>query len=592
MIHRAFRLPVPALFLCLAASLQAADDYKLGPDSQRQPGVPQGMVTQHSWNQSRIFPGTHRDYWVYVPAQYKPDEPACVIVVQDGGGRVRDKGAWRMPIVFDNLIHRKEMPVSIGIFVNPGVVPAANENAQPRFNRSFEYDGMGDHYARFLLEEIIPAVARDHNLKTDGNSRMLIGSSSGGIAAFTAAWERPQEFSRVYCSVGTFVSLRGGNNYPWMIRKFEPKPIRVFLQDGSNDNNLYCGSWWVANQDMLASFQFAGYDVNHAWGDGGHNARHGASILPDALRWLWRDYPKPIAKPVARGDRALDVYLEGEDWELVSKGYKFTEGPAIDDEGNLFFTDIPNNRIHKVGKDGKAVEFARNTGGANGLHFGPDGRLYACANRKREIVAYDREGKAETVAEKVSSNDLVVTHEGHIYFTDPANKRVWFLEKDAKASRKGRVKFREPKVVDRGIEKPNGVMLSPDQTLLSVSDTEGRFGYSFAIRKDGTLAEKQKYHILHVPIDAPNSGADGMAMDDQGRLYVTTRFGIQVCDQLGRVHGVIAKPQDAWLSNVAFGGPDRNILYATCGDAVFKRRLNARGVIACKAPVKPPKPRL
>jgi len=585
MIHPPIVRRLSALVLSsalFAVTVFAADDYKLGPDSQRQRGAPKGTVTQYSWNSSKIFPGTHRDYWVYVPAQYKPDKPACVIVVQDGGGRVRDKGAWRMPIVFDNLIHKKEMPVSIGIFVNPGVVPAANENAQPRFNRSFEYDGMGDNYARFLLEEIIPAVAKDHNLKTDGNSRMIIGSSSGGIAAFTAAWERPNEFSRVYSTVGTFVSLRGGNNYPWMIRKFEPKPIRVYLQDGSNDNNLYCGSWWVANQDMLASLQFSGYDVKHAWGDGGHNAKHGASILPDALRWLWRDYPKPIAKPIAKGDRALDVYLDGEDWELVAEGYKFTEGPATDGEGNLFFTDIPNNKIHKVDPEGKVTEFARNTGGANGLHFGPDRRLYACANRNRQIVAYTMKGKAKVLAERVNSNDLVVTHEGDVYFTDPGNKRVWLLENGEE----------KPRIVDRGIEKPNGIMLSPDQTLLSVSDTEGRFVYSFRIQKDGALADKQKYHILHIPLDAPNSGADGMAMDDQGRLYVTTRFGIQVCDQLGRVHGIISKPQDAWISNVTFGGPDRNILYATCGDKVFKRKLNTKGILAFEKPVKPPKPRL
>ena len=586
MIHRpSVRFSFTVLLLaCLAIPAFGATEYKLGPDSQPQPDVPKGTVTKHSWNSSKIFPGTHRDYWVYVPAQYKPEEPACVIVVQDGGGRVNEKGQWRMPIVFDNLIHKKEMPVSIGIFVNPGVVPAANENAQARYNRSFEYDGMGDNYARFLLEEIIPAVAKTHKLKSDGNSRMIIGSSSGAIAAFGAAWERPAEFSRVYSTVGTFVNLRGGHNYPWMIRKFEPKPIRVFLQDGSNDNDLYCGSWWVANQDMLSALQFSGYDVKHDWGDGGHNGRHGGAILPDALRWLWRDYPTPITKPVAKGDRALDVYLEGEDWELVTDGYKFTEGLATDGEGNLFFTDIPNNKIHKVDKDGKVTIFASNTGGANGLHFGPDKRLYACQNRRREIVSYDIRCKKRVVVEKVNSNDLVVMHNGDIYFTDPGNRRVMYVEH--------KKKDREAKVADRGIRKPNGIALSPDQTLLAVSDTEGRFVYSFRIAKSGLLLDKQKYHILHMPLDADESGADGMAMDAQGRLYVTTRWGIQVCDQLGRVHGIIDKPQDAWISNLTFGGPNLDILYATSANAVYKRRLNTRGVLAFEEPIKPPKPRL
>ena len=170
--------------------------------------------------------------------------------------------------VFDNLIHRKDMPVTIGIFVSPGVAPAANVDALSRFNRSVEYDSVTDRYARFLLDEIIPEVAKSYSLRIDGNSRAIAGASSGAIAAFAAAWQRPDAFSRVFSTIGTYVGLRGGNDFPTLIRKTEPKPLRVFLQDGSNDLNIYGGNWFLANQEMLSAFEFAGYDAEHAWGDG------------------------------------------------------------------------------------------------------------------------------------------------------------------------------------------------------------------------------------------------------------------------------------------------------------------------------------
>jgi len=239
------------LFLSATLSLPllAADDYALGPDSQVQPGVPHGTLTKASWT-SKIFPGTVRDYWVYVPAQYAAAKPACVMVFQDGAGYASTNGSWRVPVVFDNLIHRKEMPVTIGVFINPGVVPAPSTNALARYNRSFEYDGLGDQYARFLLEEILPEVAKDYNLSTNGNDRAIGGASSGAICAFTAAWERPDQFSRVFSTIGTYVGLRGGNDYPTLIRKTEPKPVRVFLQDGSGDLNIYGGNWWLSPEDI------------------------------------------------------------------------------------------------------------------------------------------------------------------------------------------------------------------------------------------------------------------------------------------------------------------------------------------------------
>ena len=533
----------------LGGSSIAAEE-RLTADSKPQPGVPKGKVLGPFLFKSKIFPGTHRQYWVYKPAQYDARKPACVLVVQDG---LRRAQAWRLPTVLDNLIHKKDMPVTVGIFITPGVVPAPRKGAQPRFNRSFEYDGLGDRYARFLLEEMLPEVGKTYNLSNNPNDRAIAGSSSGAICAFTVAWERPDAFRRVFSAIGTYVGLRGGNEYPILIRKTESKPIRIFLQDGSQDLNLYGGSWWIANQGMLAALKFSGYDVKHAWGTGGHNGRHSAAIMPDAMRWLWRDYPKPI-KPGVPPKRRTDLLIPGEGWELVSKGHQYAEGPAVNDKGEVFFSDVPASKIYKVGADGKVSVFVADSKRANGLMFGPDSQLYACQSGARKIVRYDKSGKEETVLSGVDCNDLVMLPHGG-YFTDPKNRKLWHFTLDGKR-----------KVVDTGMGFPNGVIASPDQTVLTVADSRGRFTYSFQIQPDGSLRYKQRYGHLHIPDDSGAGGADGMTVDSEGRIYVATKVGLQVLDQPGRVHFIMSRPQQAKLSNVVFGGKNRDVLYVTCTD--------------------------
>ncbi len=271
---------------------KAADNYSLGPDSMVQDGVPKGELTKHAWTNSTVYPGTVRDYWVYVPKQYTPDRPACVMVFQDGWSYANPTGQFRAPIVFDNLIHKKEIPVTIGIFVNPGTVPTAAPGGQPRNNRSFEYDSLGDAYARFLLDEILPAVGKEYKFTDSPEGRAIGGISSGAICAWTVAWERPDQFRKVLSHVGSFTNIRGGHVYPAWIRKTEKKPIRIFLQDGANDLDNLHGSWPLANQEMAAALKFSGYDYKFEFGDGGHNGKHGAALLPDSLRWLWRDYSR------------------------------------------------------------------------------------------------------------------------------------------------------------------------------------------------------------------------------------------------------------------------------------------------------------
>ena len=246
-------------FLLLMGAVVSAQEkpYPFHPDMEKKDGVPAGEIRRGMYTDSAIFPGTTRDYAVYVPAQYDDKKPAALMVFQDGISYLKI-----VPIAFDNLIHAGDMPITIGLFVNPGVVPELDESSLARYNRSFEYDATDDRYARFLLEEMIPVALGELNITKDPNLRSLCGSSSGGIAAFVAAWNRPDQFRRIYATVGTFVGLRGGNELPVLVRKTEPKPLRIFLQDGRNDLDIYCGSWWVANQDMLSSLTWAGYEVN------------------------------------------------------------------------------------------------------------------------------------------------------------------------------------------------------------------------------------------------------------------------------------------------------------------------------------------
>lgn len=283
---------VAAVFLALTGlSGLAADDYKLGPDSLPQAGVPRGEVKSDRWT-SKIFPGTMRDYWVYVPRQYSPDKPAALMVFQDGRSYLDTNGQFRVTTVLDNLIHKGELPVMLAIFINPGEVPPAEAGQKPRSNRSFEYDSLGNQYSRFLLEELLPEVAKTYRFTSDPAGRGIGGISSGGICAWTVAWERPDQFGKVVSHVGSFTNIRGGHAYPALIRKTERKPIRIHLQDGSGDLDNLHGNWPLANQEMAAALKFMGYDFKFEFGDGGHNGKHGGAILPEALKWLWRDYPK------------------------------------------------------------------------------------------------------------------------------------------------------------------------------------------------------------------------------------------------------------------------------------------------------------
>lgn len=558
------------------------ENYAIPPEAEKQEGVPEGEVKGPFDLASSVFPGTTRQYWVYVPAQYDAEKPACTMIVQDGFNRAK---GWKLPQVCDSLIHSKEMPVTVGIFVTPGVVPAIGENSQPRFNRSFEYDSLGDAYARFLLEELIPDVSKSYNLSTDPNDRLLAGASSGAICAFNAAWERPDAFRRVFSTIGTYVGLRGANEFPVLIRKTEPKPIRAFLQDGNSDLNIYAGDWWVANQDMLSSLTWAGYDVNHAWGEGGHNGKHGAAIIPDALRWLWRDYPEPITAGPAESNaaesnnRRINLLVPDANWEPVSSGHESAGALACNAAGELFFCDSRAGRIYRIGEDGKTRIFADQIGNISSMAFGPDGRLYACKDRK-QIVRFLPDGKEQVLIAETEC-DLIVTLPAGFYFTSSTTPAISYSDYE------GTVR----KVLQLN-EPVSAIAPTSDQAFMHLIFSEQQYTLHVRIGADGALQHKQRYGHLHIPYHELSSGASAIVVDDQNRPLIATSLGLQVFDQLGRVNLILNNPSPEQTNGIAFGGAAKSVLFVSAGGSVYRRLLNTKGVSTFEAPVAPPKPRL
>lgn len=546
--------------------------------------VPKGRVERMPSFESKIFPGTVRDWAMYVPAQAKPDVPAALMVFQDGHGYLKVDGQWRVPVVFDNLIAAGKMPPTVAVFLDPGHDKAQEKPPSPwkNSNRSFEYDSLGDRYARFLLEEILPEVAKKQPLTSDPARRAICGASSGGICAFTVAWERPDSFGRVLSTIGSFTGLRGGNAYPSLVRKTEPKPLRIYLADTSGDNDNPFGSWPLANKQMAAALEFMGYDVRFDWAEGyAHDAHHASRLFPDALAWLWRSerhLPAPPAQPDLPGDMSLRrLLVAGAGWEVVADGLGFADAPCTDADGNFYVCDMKAPAIYRIAAaDGARTTIASEA--VSGLEFGRDGRLYGCNGPKKRLIAIDpATGRVEEIAGDLAPNDLAILPDGTIYVTETGKHQVTRV--DPKTGAKS--------AADTGITGPNGIALANDSGTLAVSDYKGSHTWMFRVGADGALDAKMPTMEMQRPIDPKGefkfyepppllaaSGGDGMAVDRVGRWYVTSALGVQVFDPTGRLCGVMPKPRpDKPLTSCVLAGPNRDQLYVTNGDAVYRRKL-------------------
>ncbi len=518
-----------------------------------------------------------------MPAQYDPARPACLLVKLDGLGAFEGT-------VLDNLIARKEVPVIIGVGIVPGTIwkdPAGTPGrAAFRFNRSYEFDSLNDHFPDYVLNELLPAVeklkthdGRAIRLSPSGNDHAVTGGSTGGIGSFTLAWRRPDQFTRVYSVIGTFVSMRGGHEYPALIRKTEPRPMRIFLEDGATDawNPLF-GSWYDANLNMESALRFAGYDLAHAWGTHGHDGRPGQVIFPDVMRWLWRDYPEPVRAGVSQNSTLEEITLPGEGWQKVAREFHGAAGLAADAKGDVYLSD---SAIYRIGGDGKAAVFLQRAGIA-GAAFGPDGTLYAAVPGEKRIVAVSPQGRTRTVAEGIIGRGVVVTHDGTIMVSEPGAhsdmpSRIWQIRGGAR------------KVADEGLASASGVAFSPNGELFFAAEKTTKWIYSYVVQPDGSLRDKQAFYWLHMT-DIPNdSGAEDLAVDTHGNLYAATRMGIQVCDQNGRVRAILPLPAPSGPArSLCFGGEHFDMLYVTDGKQVFARRLKVRGFAPWAAPMAVP----
>jgi gluconolactonase len=561
----------------------ASDNYPLPTDAKPIAGVAEGSTFKFELTDSKIFPDTTRTITVYVPAEYQGDKPACVYVGLDGLG-------FNAATVFDNLIARHAMPITIAIGVSPGVVASASPPDNPRFDRSFEFDSRSDRLARFLLEEVIPAVERHTTaqgrpirLSTDPNDRAIGGGSTGAIAAFTVAWERPDAFRRVFSAIGTYVGMRGGEQYYVLVRKTDPKPLRIFMQDGVHDEwpgGPEMGDWWMSNQTMNRALEFAGYDVRHTWGAGTHNGNQAASLFPEAMRWLWRDWPAPI-RVGEPGNPVLKAILQpGEDWQVAADDCAYVTKIAANPQGQIFYAAQVDRKISEIVADGKPMQCGQPVADA-AFAFGADGRVYVTrAEGGIQVMELHAHGQPKILGQGLHIGSLTVRNNGDIYVvTRTANldNELWLIRANGEKVR-----------LDKNLKGASGVALSPDGLWLFVAQALSRTGLSYRVSPDGTVDAREAFYDFYVPAWADDSAAAGIGMDRDGRAYVATRMGVQVFDRNGRVAAVLPLPGNAAGTGLCFGGHDFDTLYVASGGKVYRRKLHVPGAPPWAVPVKLP----
>lgn len=463
----------------------ANKSYPNDPATQRQEGIVSGEIIEKQFSDSKIYPGTQRTYWIYVPAGYNPQEPGCLYVCMDGIQH-------NAPIVFDNLIASGEMPVTIGVFVGPGKV-VNEENEVLRFNRSNEFDRIDDTFARFLKEELLPDAevkkTRDGRIvqfSKDPNDRAIAGSSSGAISAFKTAWQRPDMFSGVFSSIGTYVAMRRGNKYPYLIRKTEPKPLRIFLEDNINDvwNPLF-GNWHESNLLMESALNFAGYELANSWGRGGHDATHATAIFPDVMRWLWKGWPKKIQQGTSLNNMLSDITLKGQDWEQLDIPTAPSGELFVDGMGRVMFQN-GNGVVYKIDQGGQIIHKKQFSAGE-----------YLIGANQKEIYVVDLQGTISRWESDTSSviakgiknaKKLLETFEKDMYVvqaTDPENL-LWLIRQD--------VTKRMINCTDFG---GSHIAVYPNHELLMQTEKNSRWIYSNIIDPDGSLKDGQRFYYLH-----------------------------------------------------------------------------------------------
>lgn len=550
----------------------------LAQDTLPQAGVPKGETFTFVLENSKVFPGTIRTISVYVPVQYDGKKAACLYFGLD---RLSPK----MTTTFDNLIHKGEMPVTIAVGLPPGKVPTIN-GVNPRFNRSFEFDSMTDTLAQFVIEEVLPQLKQHSTpnglpilISDNPNDRAVGGFSTGAIGAFTLAWQRPNSFRRVFSAIGTYVGMRGGDSYPVLVRKTEPKPIRIFMQDGSNDNldNWIgeVGNWWHSNLNMENGLIFSGYEVEHVWGEGGHDFKHGLAVFPDAMRYLWKDWPVPVSVGTSKNTLLKGILIEGEGWVEVLGIDASSLQLAVSPSGDLYGRNNDGGATWLFRANGVLSIDDRTVKPSTASVFGADGRMYV-ASKNKIAVSVPGE-KSRTLAKGISATKMIVTPSESIYAVEEG--RLWLVTPGG-----------DKKLLDDNLDHPAGIALSPDGLWLAVIERDSRRGYNYRLKEDGTLNFKQLFYWFHVPDDFLDHQAGPWVYDQNGLLYLATGLGIQVLDRNGRSRAILPLPGNSVATGLAFGGEDFEMLFVTAANGkLYKRRIKTAGAPAFMAPSELPK---
>jgi enterochelin esterase-like enzyme len=539
-----------SLFL-LAITLFAQQAYNVrapfDPATVKMEEKKRGEVLTFAINDSKIYPGTEREILVYVPQQYESNKPACLLVCMDGI-------LYDATTVMDNLIASGEMPVTIGVFVNPGVVYDEDREVV-RYNRCKEFDSTDDTFATFLQTEVLSRIegmktesGKTIALSQDANDRAITGASSGGIAAFTVAWNRPDLFSRVYTTVGTFVAMRGGHEYPAIVRKTEPKPLRIYMQDGWYDVwNPIFGEWFEYNLLMESAFNFAGYEVFHQWNRGNHSIKYGTLAFPDAMRWLWKGYPARVQKGWSNNGMLQEILLENEDWqEVVLPATVDGELFAAQDNSAVFAS---HTNIYKISAAGQVEQVGTLKSGE---------RLMGDGLTAKGSSLYKNGVK---VADGLSGLQAVQTL---------ADGKYLAL---CKAKSKSNVL-----TINVGCR---ALAVAPDYRFCVTGEQNTHHLISTVIDKNGRMLYSEPYYYLQDLSNGAQQMAGNMTFDTNGNLYVATAMGVQVADHNGRVRAILSLPAGG-VKSLAFSG---KYLYVVCGNRMFVRKMQAEGHLPEKGKV-------
>lgn len=561
-----------ALSIAFGASAfaQARDGeeaYPTPPEAKEKPGVKYGEWIRLPFENSQVYPGTRRDLNIYVPAEYDGKTPACVLVIQDGGG-------WHEDKIISNMIAAKEIPVMISVAITPGYVPGIRDPHAARQNRTYEYDTPSPRYADFVLKEVLPFVetlktsdGRRIKLSKNGNDRMIAGFSSGAAAAFNAAWAYPEEFTKVMSGIGSYTGLRGSFENSTLVHKVETKPIRLWLQSGQDDMWTAFGDWWSANNAMVRALDFAGYDYKFSLGTGSHSGWHAVSVFPEAMRYFWKDWPNPIKPAKKSRNHFIQQLVPGDSNYDYAQIGKAAEGSMLvsDGEGGVFVSN--KNGTQKIGADGRLSKISKKSlicvsADRNWLVQGDDGTLSVVTPKGDEVFS---------ASEKIFANSAAAMKDGGFFVSGSKKKNreadsVWHIAPGGKTT-----------IVDKNL-KGATIGLCPNEDWLYTFESGTRRGFSSRVEEDNSVKFKQEFFFLHVPDEYDSTRASSVICDRSGITFVATTAGIQACDYNGRSTAIFPLPNREIPVSIAFGGDNMDTLYIlTDKGSILIRKLNVQG---------------